>query len=43
MEALDFNKSKPDVKLEDSMSDPPKDVEYMDPGKMGLDKFKNIK
>jgi len=36
-------KFEPDAKFDDSFFEPPKDIEYMDMGKMDLDKFKNMK
>ena len=40
MEAVKFE---PDIKLEDSFFEPPKDVEFMDIGNLNLDMLKDMK
>jgi hypothetical protein len=40
---MEATKFEPDVKLEDSFFEPPKDVEYMNTGKMDMDKLKDLK
>ena len=40
---MEATKFEPDVKLEDSFFEVPKDVEFMDMGNLGLDKLKDMK
>jgi hypothetical protein len=41
--SMEATKFEPDVKLEDKFFDPPKDIDYTNPGDMDLSKFKNLK
>jgi hypothetical protein len=40
---MEATKFEPDIKLDDSFFEVPKDVEFMDMGNLGLDKLKDLK